>query len=99
MWTLGASTRYASPAAWSPGQWRSSIYASYAHKRHGAPDVKLNLHDVQRTKQYSVGISQQIPLTKALSANAGLSWLRVRSNYDMATYNDRSVNVSVTYAF
>jgi tetratricopeptide (TPR) repeat protein len=99
MWTLGASTRYASPAAWSPGQWRSSIYASYAHKRHGAPDAKLNLHDVQRTKQYSVGISQQIPLTKALSANAGLSWLRVRSNYDMATYNDRSVNVSATYAF
>lgn len=99
LWTAGASTSYPSPFAWSPGPWRSSIYASYAHKKHQAPNTKISLDQVQRTSNYSVGFAQQIPLTEAVSANLGLSWLRVRSNYDMATYNDRSVNVSLTYAF
>ena len=99
-WTAGASTSYASPlTGWSKGSWRSSIYASYARKGHKAPDTSLSVDQVQRTKSYSLGVSQQIPLAQAVSANLGLSWLRVRSNYDMATYNDRSLNVSVTYAF
>lgn len=99
-WTVGSSTSYASPLPdWSKGNWRSSIYASYARKGHQAPDTSLSVDQVQRTKNYSLGVSQQIPLAQSLTANIGWSWLRVRSNYDMATYNDRALNVSVTYAF
>lgn len=97
-WIAGASVRYASPLSWSPGAWRTSINISYAPKSHKAPDTSQQADVVQRTKSKSLGLSQHIPLTQALSLNAGASWMKVRSNYDMATYNDRSLNVSVTYA-